>query len=191
MGRPRHEEVARVLIPGHPAPPLDASDSTLIFQDASGSWGIGGFFIDGDEMCYFSEPYPADIAAALAARSLSIGPAELAAELAAVLLAMERRGGYFTNFTDNESARAAATKGTSGSSSMAPLAHALAEATTLSGIALRTLRVTTKENAISDGLSRDGSTAALQAAAAAAGLRLADQMAVPERVWQLLREAAS
>ena len=154
----------RPLAPRAEFPQLDAADSTVIFQDASGSWGIGGFFVDGDDACYFSEPYPPDLLRALARRELSIGPAELAAELAAVLLAIERRGAaapFFTDFTDNESARVAATKGTSGAASMAPMAHELASATAAAGVTLRTLRVTTKENAVSDALSRDGSTAEL------------------------------
>ena len=179
----------RPLLPRSEFPPLDDGESTVLFQDASGSWGIGGFFVDGGDMIYFSEQYPPDIAAALRARRLSIGPAELAAELAAVLLALERRlaAPYFTDFTDNESARVAAMKGTSGSPTMGPLAHALAAATAQAGVALRTFRVTTDENKISDDLSRDGSTRHLLKAAAAAQLRVV-RVGVPDRVWQLLRE---
>jgi len=182
----------RPLMPRSEFPPLDDAESTVMFQDASGTWGVGGFFVDGAEMVYFSEQYPDDVAASLAARHISIGPAELAAELATVLLALERRGAapYFTNFTDNESARVAATKGTSSSPTMAPLAHALAAATTRAGALLRTVRVSTDENKISDGLSRGGSTAAMLAAAATAGLRPV-RAGVPERVWDLLRECAA
>ena len=182
----------RPLVPRAEFPQLDAADSTVLFQDASGSWGIGGFFVDGDEACYFAEPYPSDLKEALATRQLSIGPAELAAEVAAVLLALERRGRtapFFTDFTDNESARAAATKGTSGTATMAPLAHALASATAAAGVALRTLRVTTKENAVADALSRDGSTDALERAAAAARLTPV-RLEVPRAVWDLMRSGA-
>jgi len=181
----------RPLSPRSEFVPLDDGESTVIFQDASGTWGIGGFFVDGQEMVYFAEPYPTDVATAMAERRLSIGPAELAAELAAVLLALERRltAPYFTDFTDNESARVAATKGTSSSPTMGLLAHALAAATTRAGVVLRTVRVTTKENAVADGLSRDGSTVAMAAAAAAAQLRPV-RVGVPARVWDLLRESA-
>ena len=154
----------RVFVRPAAADPEPASIVELQAQLAS-SWGsAAGFFVDGDDACYFSEPYPPDLLRALARRDLSIGPAELTAELAAVLLAIERRGAaapFFTDFTDNESARVAATKGTSGAASMAPMAHELASATAAAGVTLRTLRVTTKENAVSDALSRDGSTAEL------------------------------
>ena len=70
---------------------------------------------------------------------------------------------------------------------MGPLAHALAAATAQAGVALRTFRVTTDENKISDDLSRDGSTRHLLKAAAAAQLRVV-RVGVPDRVWQLLRE---
>ena len=185
----------RPLVPRAEFPPIDDPTSRVMFQDASGDWGVGGFFVSGGTAVYFAAPYPEDIARAMAERRLSIGPTELAAELANVLLVLEREGSaardlYLTNFTDNESARVAATKGTSSSHTMAPMAHALAEATVLAGAALRTLRVSTKENKVADGLSRGGDETALWAAAAAAQLEV-ERVAVPGVVWELLREAAN
>ena len=127
------------------------------------------------------------MAEALRRREISICSTELAAELAAVMIALESGASvqYITDFTDNEAARVAATRGTSTSVAMAPLAHELAAVMVESGCALRTLRVTTKENELADHLSRDGDTAPLVAAIAAAKGRLR-RVAVPERVWALL-----
>ena len=92
--------------------------------------------------------------------------------------------------TYNEAARAAATKGTSSAPAMAPLAHALAAAAAAAGVALRTLRVSTDENTISDQLSRGGVETALRAAAAAVGAEVVG-LAVPGIVWDLLHTSLS
>ena len=177
----------RPLIPRSEFPPLDHAASTVVAQDASGSWGIGGYVLHGAQCTYFAEPYPPVVAEALRRREISICSTELAAELAAVMIALESGASvqYITDFTDNEAARVAATRGTSTSVAMAPLAHELAAVMVESGCALRTLRVTTKENELADHLSRDGDTAPLVAAIAAAKGRLR-RVAVPERVWALL-----
>ena len=140
-------------------------------------------------MVFFQARYPEDVQAALSRRGISIATTELAAELAAVLMILEGREGaeelYVTDFTDNEAARAAATRGTAAAASMGPLAAELARVVGEAGVALRTARVTTDENKITDGLSR-GSRAALRRAARAAGLRLRE-WPVAEGVWVAVR----
>ena len=131
---------------------------------------------------------------ALRSRSISIATTELAAELALVQMVVERqtaagRGGealYVTDFTDNEGARAAAQRGTATSPAMAPIAEELARLTAEAGIAVRTARVTTDENKLADGLSRD-SRAQLEWAAADAGVEAIELM-VDESVWELVRK---
>ena len=96
---------------------------------------------------------------ALRERVISIATTELAAELALVQLVAARRSEgaevYITDFTDNEGARAAAQRGTATSAAMAPLAEAMAQLVAKEGMTLRTARVTTDENKLTDGLSRD------------------------------------
>ena len=60
---------------------------------------------------------------------------------------------YVTDLTDNESARAAANKGKSQAATMDPIARAIQE-WGRDHRSLRTLRVTTKENATADDMSR-------------------------------------
>lgn len=177
----------RPLIPRSEFPPLDHPSSTVVAQDASGSWGIGGYVLCGSTALYFAEPYPAAISAALRARDISICSTELAAELAAVMIAIQSGASatYLTDFTDNEAARVAASRGTSTAPAMAPLAHELASVIIAASRSLRTLRITTKENAIADALSRDGDDGPLLAAVAAARGR-AVRVDVPARVWELL-----
>ena len=157
----------------------------LAFQDASGEWGVGGMFVRGGCMYFMQARYPPDVQAALRSRDISIATTELAAELAMVQLVLRVREGeeelYITNFTDNEAARAAATKGTASAASMAAAAEELARQVGTAGVALRTARVTTDENKITDGLSR-GSRARLHAAAKEAGLRLEEMALEPGRV---------
>ena len=180
------------LAPRSEFPPIHTRASVLGFQDASGSWGIGGFFVSGDTLFFYQEQYPADIRRALERREITIATTELAAELALVAaVAARRRSGeveaaYMTDFTDNEAARAAAQRGTASSATMAPLAEELARLVAAEGLALRTARVTTDENKLTDGLSR-ASRAQLMWASADAGLEVVE-VAVEERVWEVVRE---
>ena len=181
------------LVPRSAFPPLHAADSVVGFQDAAGSWGIGGFFVMGSTLYFFQERYPPDVQRALQSRSISIATTELAAELALVQLVVAQREaggegstvGYITDFTDNEAARAAAQRGAASSAAMAPLAEAMALLVAESGVALRTARVTTDENKLTDGLSR-GSREQLEWAARDAGLRVVE-LGVEGRMWDLVR----
>ena len=180
------------LAPRSDFPPIHTQASVLGFQDASGSWGIGGFFVAGTTLFFFQEEYPTDVRRALERREITIATTELAAEMALVAaVAARRRNGevraeYVTDFTDNEAARAAAQRGTASSATMAPLAEELARMVAAEGLALRTARVTTHENKLTDGLSR-ASRAQLEWAAGDAGL-VAMEVAVEARVWGAVRE---
>jgi hypothetical protein len=173
------------LVPRSLFPEMTSTDSSVIFHDASGSFGVGGWLIDGDAFCYVSEAYPPEIQAAMRATPavISISATELLATSMMVALARERRpwATYITSFTDNEAARVAATKGGSGSAAMAPVADRLARETADGGFLLRALRVSTKENAVADGLSR---SPPLDPAAVATSLGLSTlRLHVPPRLW--------
>jgi hypothetical protein len=181
------------LVPRSAFPPLHAPQSVVGFQDAAGEWGIGGFFGMGGKLYFYQEKYPPDVLKALRSRLISIATTELAAELALVQMVVEQRraegrGGealYVTDFTDNEGARAAAQRGTATSPTMAPIAEEMARLAAAEGVALRTARVTTDENKLADGLSRD-SRAQLAWAVADAGVE-AVELRVDEGVWELVR----
>jgi hypothetical protein len=181
------------LVPRSAFPPLQAAQSIVGFQDAAGEWGIGGFFGRGSKLYFFQEKYPVDVLQALRSRSISIATTELAAELALVQMvaAVRRAEGqetaavYVTDFTDNEGARAAAQRGTATSPAMAPIAEEMARLAAAEGIALRTARVTTDENKLADGLSRN-SRAQLEWAVADAGVE-AVELAVDASVWDRVR----
>ena len=164
---------------------MTTTDSTVVFHDASGSFGVGGWFIDGDTFYFVSKAYPQEIQAAMRASPpvISISATELLATSMMVALARERRprAPYITSFTDNEAARAAATKGGSGSAAMAPVAERLARETADGGFLLRALRVSTKENTVADGLSR---FPPLDPTAVATSLGLSTlRLHVPPRLW--------
>lgn len=137
------------LVPRSLFPEMTTTDSTVVFHDASGSFGVGGWFIDGDTFCFVSEAYPQEIQAAIRASPpvISISATELLDTSMMVALARERRprAPYITSFTDNEAARAAATKGGSGSAAMAPVAERLARETADGGFLLRALRVSIRK----------------------------------------------
>ena len=61
---------------------------------------------------------------------------------------------YISDFTDNEGARVAVTKGGSNKQTMRKCAELIQELAADEGWALRTRRVTTTENSLSDSLSR-------------------------------------
>ena len=77
---------------------------------------------------------------------------------------------FLTDFTDNESARAAANKGDSSKQTMGVIAREMARDTSR-GMVVRTFRVTTKENAAADAMSRTGGERA--------GAELAQRLGVP------------
>ena len=131
----------------------------MVAQDASGAQGQGGWVLARGALYTVAEGWPAWVRDALAAGRWSISPAELLIELQ--MLTLVRAGVqppphiYITDFTDNEAARSAANKGTSGSAHMAPIAAAIGRLADADGVSLRTFRITTKQNDTADRLSRE------------------------------------
>ena len=129
----------------------------VALQDACED-GMGGVCLEGGVIFFFIEAWPQPVLDALHARprQLYMSTAELFAARAWVQRLCETlpHDPHFTDFTDNEAARGAATKGTSKSLQMAPLAEALDRYMADVQVALRTRRVTTKENKMADELSR-------------------------------------
>ena len=105
--------------------------------------------------------------------------------------ATNQRGLFITIFTDNESARAAATRGSSNSPQMRIIAEGMAIWAAEEDATMRAMRVTTKENQSADDISREGGEAAAQ--------DLADHLGVPlvmheidgeaEETWALVQLA--
>ena len=180
------------LVPASIFPPAASELAAHPFQDASEKYGMGGFFLDEAAQCfrYFITKWPTspvDVGAALAARPRrwTIAAAELFAELVAVdAVVRYTEASFITNYTDNEVARAVANKGTTDAPALTPIVTALQSIVISSGKRLRTVRVTTKENSVSDGLSR-GDLTPLHALAAAAGIP-AVPFSAPRRMWSLL-----
>jgi hypothetical protein len=180
------------LIPASFFPPSAAAECIHPFQDACETYGIGGFFYDagvGDAGCfrYYIMKWPPFVGEALRARPRrwTIAAGELFAELVAVDAVVRFTAKqYITDYTDNEVARATANRGSSAVPSLEPLVVALQSVVLSSGRHLRTVRVTTKENSISDALSR-ADTAPMLALAAEAGIP-AIPFPVPHWMWTLL-----
>ena len=103
--------------------------------------------------------WPEDIRAAIEDGRWSISPAELWIELVMIRLIIDNtardRSFFVTDFTDNESARAAANRGASKTMSMDDMASDIAICVSEPSTSLRTMRVTTSENHTSDRLSRE------------------------------------
>ena len=138
-------------------PPITDLASAPVFQDASGRHGAGGWGIADGELHCVRYAWPQAVAESLAVGDWSISPAEawiLKVCIAMISSATPRRPLYITDFTDNESARAAANKGSSNSRAMNLIATALTRVTTARRLSLRTFRVTTTENRTADDLSR-------------------------------------
>ena len=177
------------LVPASIFPPAASGLVAHPFQDASEKFGIGGFFHDSEAGCfrYYIMGWPGYVGDALQARPRrwTIAAAELFAELVAVDAVVRYTGREFiTNYTDNEVARATANRGSSAVAVLAPIVIALQSTVITAGRRLRTVRVTTKENSISDALSRGDPTPMLALAAAAAIPAI--QFAVPAWMWSLL-----
>jgi hypothetical protein len=180
------------LVPASIFPPSSSGLVAHPFQDASEKFGMGGFFVDEAAGCirYYIEEWPThpvDVGAALRARPRrwTIAAAELFAELVAVEAVIRFTDlSYITDYTDNEVARAVANRGTSDAAALAPIVTALQSAVLGAGARLRTVRVTTKENSVSDALSR-GDLTAVHTLADAAALP-AVPFSVPVWMWSLL-----
>ena len=157
------------LVPRSAFPPMCEPGHVLVFQDACET-GHGGWFVTDLHLFYFAEPWPEHLVAALTARPRHwyMSHAELLAEAIAVdaVIAMVPNVSFITDLTDNEAARAAANRGTSTSPGMAAPAVAIDDALLRADVTMRTVRVTTTENAVADALSRG----ALESATAAAAL---------------------
>ena len=170
--------------------------SVIAAQDASTSWGAGGWLLYHGMLHAWRIRWPEWLHLAIheVPKRWSISPGELwAMWMSGVVLrrATIQRGLFVTIFTDNESARAAATRGTSNSPQMRVIAEGIALWAAEEGITMRAMRVTTKENQSADDISREGGEAAAQA--------LADHLGVPltmheidgdaEETWALVRLA--
>ena len=178
------------LVAASAFPPPESPHTLLVFQDASTSTGIGGWFARGGTLYYVHEEWTAAQLQLFADGTWSISPAEAWAELVLLSLAAAHApdARTVTNFTDNESTRAAARRGSSRSSAMDPLARAIAALGVQGGRITRTVRVTTKENALADALSRGDYDAVT---AAAAHLRLhAVRLRVPDELWAYVPRTA-
>ena len=178
------------LVAASAFPPPESPSTLLVFQDASTSTGIGGWFARGGTLYFVHEEWSAAQLRLFADGTWSISPAEAWAELVLLSLAATHApdARTVTNFTDNESTRAAARRGSSRSSAMDPLARAIAALGVQDGRITRTVRVTTKENALADALSRGDYDAVT---VAAAHLRLhAVRLRVPDELWAYVPRAA-
>jgi hypothetical protein len=104
---------------------------------------------------------------------------------------------FVTAFTDNESARASANKLSSNSEPMNVIARDIAAwLCRLEGVckavSIRTVRVTTKENASAGDASRAGGEAALQHLALVLGVRLQmHHIDEDDSLWELIRQGIS
>ena len=159
------------LVPASAFPTMEAANSLVVFQDASTSTGYGGWFVWESVFYYAFGAWEAGVHEAFREGEWSISPAEAWAELLMLELAAEVAAGAraVTDYTDNESTRAAARKGRSRSDAMRPIAERIAALSGVRGRVTRTLRVSTSENHLADALSR-GDTAAAEAAARELGI---------------------
>jgi hypothetical protein len=177
------------LVPASFFPPAAAPGCIHPFQDACETYGIGGFFHDVTAGCfrYYIMKWPVWVGEALRARPRrwTIAAGELFAELVAVDAVVRLTDMlYITDYTDNEVARATANRGSTTLASLEPLVVALQSVVISAGRHLRTVRVSTKENSISDALSR-ADVAPMLALADEAGIP-AVPFPVPPWMWSLL-----
>ena len=172
-------------------PAMEEAGSAVIFQDASTGYGIGGFVWAEGSLVWMAERWPPHIYPMFQGvdRRIPITAGELFAELVMVYHLARRGGkvGFVTDFCDNEAAKAAANKGSSTSLSMVDMAARLAEEVTRAEMVIRTLRVSSKENSVSDGLSRgEGHHAVDLAEAAGVPVGRVERVGVPGELWDML-----
>lgn len=178
------------LVPASAFPPPESEQSLVVFQDASTSTGYGGWFVWRDVLYFVADAWPPAVRQAFTDGRWSISPAEAWAELLMLSLASQVAADAtaVTDFTDNESTRAAARKGRSSSATMRPIAERIAALSSVSGRVVRTLRVTTLENKLADALSRGEEDAAVKAAREL-GIP-AHRLSAPRHLLDLLPTAA-
>ena len=156
------------LVPRSTFPPFWNERHAFAFQDASEKFGIGGWFISDTHLFYYIEPWPTHLGEALRARPRRwyITHGELLAEVITVHAVIEKLDDidFLTDFTDNDAAKGAANRGSSSSEGMDVAAHWLDVQCQEAGISMRSERVTTKENSVSDLLSRGEEQPAIDAA---------------------------
>jgi hypothetical protein len=146
--------------------PLLSSDSFLA-TDASGSWGIGGYW-DGDHFSIRWEDVAAETSRRLPKEARTIVTDDLLPrqedsinykELFAIVFAIMLWGKQLQNHhiilhTDNEAALACMNKGDSPTPRMMVLARTATEWQCLMGLRVRCVRITTNDNTLADALSR-------------------------------------
>ena len=184
--------VALPLVPSSYYPPADSFAHITIFQDASSKTGAGGWMLVEGKLHGVSLRWPMWLLRAMEEMRYSISPAEAWTEAAmlAILKGIKRRcpHSFVTDFTDNESARAAANRGRSNAPAMHIIAQAIARVSSGGDYSLRTMRVTTKENATSDAMSREGGIQAGRDLAAAMGVEFVEHtIEADDPLWQLIR----
>jgi hypothetical protein len=161
------------MSPASSFPPFGAPNHAIVFQDASTTFGVGGFALMHASIHAMRIEWPEWVRRAFREDRWSISPAELWAERVMLRVvdgaAPQSQPLCLTDFTDNEAARCAANSGHSKAPAMHVIATDMHEWASARGVMMRTARVTTKENAISDGLSRADGADALDALAAATG----------------------
>jgi hypothetical protein len=189
------------LTPRSSFPVFESCTHILTFQDASTSTGAGGWALVNSVLHGICIIWPQWVLDGFAQRRWSISPAELWI-LRVVLrivgqVADQRFPIFITAFTDNESARASANKLGSNSEPMNVIARDMAAwLCRLEGVckavSIRTVRVTTKENASADDASRAGGEAALQHLALVLGVRLQmHHIDEDDSLWELIRQGIS
>jgi hypothetical protein len=169
------------LSPRSSFPPFISSTHILTFQDASTSFGAGGWALINSHLHGIRIKWPDWVKNAFEQKLWSVSPAELWIERVVLRIvghhANTRIPVYITAFTDNESARAAANKLSSSSHAMSVIAEDMAAWLDRMGgvckmITARTMRVTTTENATADKASRSDGDDALQQLALELGVQL-------------------
>ena len=183
--------LALPLVPASYFPAFGSFVHIVGLQDASSTTGGGGWLLVEGKMHGISVRWPLWLIEAMRQMRYSISPAELWTELAllVILLRVQRRcvHSFVTDFTDNESARAAANRGRSATASMHPIAQAIARIANRDDITLRTLRVSTKENATADAMSREGGIQAGKDLAARLGVEFVEHIIEQDDdLWRLI-----
>ena len=194
-----NEGTAMPLTPKSSFPTFESTWHIITFQDASTSTGAGGWALINAHLHGIRVEWPQWVIDAFAQNLWSISPAELWIIRVVLRIVGERANQrtpfYITSFTDNESARAAANKFTSNAPAMHVIAHDIGLwfnriAGVSASVSMRTMRVTTKENATADAASRFGGEDALQQLALELGVPLTmHTIAHDDSLWELIAQA--